>query len=119
MEATYPHDGTVPPRVVLKVAAVVPAGTSPELGEVCLLCLDRDVGLFERWKGIEQDVCDPDRRRHDRALHRFVEEGRVNDAHGRPEARERQRKAASALAGLPQPAVANSQDPPVQPTAGR
>ncbi len=110
MDATSRHDGTVAARVVLKVAAIVSAGTSPELGEVCLRCLDRDVGLFERWKGIEQDLCDPDRRGHERALH---------DANGRSEARERPRTAASALAGLPQPAVAMSHDPPVGRTAGR
>ncbi len=75
MEHLYAGEGTFPPRVVLKVAALVPMETSPEEGEVCLLCVDRDLELFGRWLEIERDLCDPARLRHERALHRFVPEG--------------------------------------------
>lgn len=116
LEATYAGDGSLPPRVVLKVAAVVPAGTSPELGEVCLPCLDRDLELFGRWKGIERDLCDSARRQHERALHRFVQHGTLH----RPEARGRSRTAASALAAArPEPAQASPQAPQARRPAAR
>jgi hypothetical protein len=66
--------GHEPARVVLKVAALVPEGTQPEIGEVCLLCLDKDLELQERWAEIERDLGDPARRRHERELRRWVHE---------------------------------------------
>jgi hypothetical protein len=70
------RDDHEPPMVVLEVAALVPEGTQPEIGEVCLLCLDHDLELHERWPTIERDLCDPVRLRHERALRHFVEHGR-------------------------------------------
>ena len=58
--------------VTLKVASLVRAGTQPELGAVCLLCVDHDLELFDRWATIERTLCDPVQRRHERTLHRFV-----------------------------------------------
>jgi hypothetical protein len=75
MAPAYPGRGAAPPRVVLKVAALVPEGTQPEVGEVCLLCLDKDLELFGRWAEIEHNLCDPGRRQLERALHHFVQEG--------------------------------------------
>jgi hypothetical protein len=68
--------GGLPPRVALKVAALVPMATQPEIGEVCLLCADKDLELLARWVEIEGDLCDPASLRHERGLHRFVEHGR-------------------------------------------
>jgi hypothetical protein len=59
-------------QVKLKVASLVPDATQPELGDVCLLCVDHDLELFDRWATIERTLCDPVKRRHERALHRFV-----------------------------------------------
>jgi hypothetical protein len=58
--------------VTLKVASLVPASSLPELGDVCLLCVDHELELFDRWATIERTLCDPVKRRHERALHRFV-----------------------------------------------
>jgi hypothetical protein len=58
--------------VTLKVASLVPAGSLPEVGVVCLLCVDHDLELFDRWATIERTLCDPVKLRHERALHRFV-----------------------------------------------
>jgi hypothetical protein len=67
--------GAPPPHVVLKVAALVPMAIWPEIGEVCLVCADQELELFDRWAEIERDLCDPARRRHERGLRRFVEYG--------------------------------------------
>jgi hypothetical protein len=119
-EATYAGDGTIPPSVALKVAAVVPVGTSPEVGEVCLLCLDRDLELFGRWKGIERDLCDPAGLRHERVLHRFVLDGTLPSERRRLEAQRRSGTTAPAPAvpRLP-PALANRHAPPIRRSAGR
>jgi hypothetical protein len=65
--------GIPPPRAVLLVAAVGGTGTWPELGQVCLRCVDHDLELLGRWAEIERDLCDPTRRRYERALVRFIE----------------------------------------------
>lgn len=100
-------------QVVLRVAALAPSGTSPEIGQVCLLCVDHETGLLERWAEIERDLCDPARLRHERALHRWVRDG--------PGAqRRRTRSTAAELPAAPaQPAAMNLHQPPCRGPAGR
>jgi hypothetical protein len=74
LEDLYTSRAGLVPRVVLKVVALVPEGTQPEIGEVCLLCLDHDLELHERWAEIETKLSDPGQRRNERALHQWVHE---------------------------------------------
>jgi hypothetical protein len=74
-------DDPEPSRVMLKAAALVPNSTTPEVGEICLPCLDHDLGLGKRWARIERDLCDPQRLRHERAPHRCASRAAPPPAH--------------------------------------